>query len=45
MIVSVDGHSIAGVELDQVDRMIKGPEGTEVTVGVRQGRQRQGRGS
>jgi carboxyl-terminal processing protease len=34
-IVSVDGHSIAGVDSNAATTLIKGPEGTEVTVGVR----------
>jgi carboxyl-terminal processing protease len=34
-IVSVDGRSIAGLDSDAATAMIKGPEGTEVTVGVR----------
>jgi carboxyl-terminal processing protease len=34
-IVSVDGESIAGLESDAATALIKGPEGTEVTVGVR----------
>jgi carboxyl-terminal processing protease len=34
-IVSVDGRSIAGLDSDAATALIKGPEGTEVTVGVR----------
>ena len=34
-IVSVDGRSIAGMGSDASTALIKGPEGTEVTVGVR----------
>jgi len=34
-IVSVDGNSIAGESSAEATKMIKGPEGTEVTVGVR----------
>jgi carboxyl-terminal processing protease len=34
-IVSVDGHSIAGLDSNAATALIKGPEGTEVTVGVR----------
>lgn len=34
-IVSVDGRSIAGLSSDEATALIKGPEGTEVTVGVR----------
>ncbi|MGC1852154.1 MAG: S41 family peptidase [Solirubrobacterales bacterium] len=34
-IVSVDGRSIAGLGSDAATALIKGPEGTEVTVGVR----------
>jgi carboxyl-terminal processing protease len=36
-IVSVDGRSIAGLDSDAATALIKGPEGTEVTVGVRVG--------
>lgn len=36
-IVSVDGRSIAGLDSDAATALIKGPEGTEVTVGVRGG--------
>lgn len=35
-IVSVDGRSIAGLDSDAATALIKGPEGTEVTVGVRE---------
>ncbi len=35
-IVSVDGRSIAGLDSDAATTLIKGPEGTEVTVGVRE---------
>jgi carboxyl-terminal processing protease len=34
-IVSVDGRSIAGLDSNAATELIKGPEGTEVTVGVR----------
>jgi len=34
-IVSVEGDSIAGLSSDEATRRIKGPEGTEVTIGVR----------
>jgi carboxyl-terminal processing protease len=34
-IVSVDGRSIAGFDSDAATALIKGPEGTEVTIGVR----------
>jgi carboxyl-terminal processing protease len=34
-IVSVDGDSIAGVSIAEATAQIKGPEGTKVTVGVR----------
>jgi len=34
-IVSVNGRSIAGLSSDAATALIKGPEGTEVTVGVR----------
>jgi carboxyl-terminal processing protease len=34
-IVSVDGRSIAGLDADAATARIKGPEGTEVVVGVR----------
>jgi carboxyl-terminal processing protease len=37
-IVSVDGESIAGVSSTEATAKIKGPEGTEVTLGVRDGR-------
>jgi carboxyl-terminal processing protease len=37
-IVSVDGESIAGQSSAEATSKIKGPEGTEVTVGVRDGR-------
>ena len=36
MIVSVDGDSIAGVDSQVSTERIKGPEGTEVTIGVRE---------
>jgi carboxyl-terminal processing protease len=36
-IVSVDGRSIAGLSAEAAAERIKGPEGTEVTVGVRSG--------
>jgi len=34
-IVSVDGESIAGAGSDEATQKIKGPEGTQVTIGVR----------
>jgi carboxyl-terminal processing protease len=34
-IVSVDGHSIAGLDSNAATALIKGPEGSEVTVGIR----------
>jgi carboxyl-terminal processing protease len=37
-IVSVDGESIAGQSSSEATSRIKGPEGTEVTVGVRDGK-------
>ena len=37
-VVSVDGESIAGQSSGEATRMIKGPEGTEVTIGVRDGK-------
>jgi carboxyl-terminal processing protease len=37
-IVSVDGESIAGVSSNEATKKIKGPEGTEVTIGVRSGK-------
>jgi carboxyl-terminal processing protease len=37
VIVSVEGESIAGVSSTEATSMIKGPEGTEVTIGVRDG--------
>lgn len=37
-VVSVDGRSIAGLSSDAATALIKGPEGTEVTVGVREPR-------
>lgn len=37
-IVSVEGKSIAGKTSDESTRLIKGPEGTEVTLGVRDGK-------
>jgi carboxyl-terminal processing protease len=39
-IVSVDGRSLAGLDSDAATALIKGPEGTEVTVGVRDGEDR-----
>jgi carboxyl-terminal processing protease len=33
-VVSVDGHSIAGLDSNAATDLIKGPEGSEVTVGV-----------
>jgi carboxyl-terminal processing protease len=37
-IVSVEGESIAGQSSDEATKMIKGPEGSEVTIGVRDGK-------
>jgi carboxyl-terminal processing protease len=37
-IVSVEGESIAGQSSDEATRKIKGPEGSEVTIGVRDGK-------
>ncbi len=37
-IVSVDGRSIAGLDSNSATALIKGPEGTEVTIGVRDGK-------
>jgi carboxyl-terminal processing protease len=37
-IVSVDGDSIAGVSSEEATKKIKGPEGSEVTLGVRAGK-------
>jgi carboxyl-terminal processing protease len=37
VIVSVDGHKIAGVSSTKSTELIKGPEGSEVTVGVLKG--------
>jgi carboxyl-terminal processing protease len=37
-IVSVDGESLAGVSSTEATKKIKGPEGTEVTIGVRSGK-------
>jgi carboxyl-terminal processing protease len=37
-IVSVDGRSIAGLDSDAATALIKGPEGSEVTIGVRDGK-------
>ncbi len=37
-IVSVNGKSIAGEESGEATKQIKGPEGTEVTLGVRDGK-------
>jgi carboxyl-terminal processing protease len=37
-VVSVEGESIAGVSSTEATKKIKGPEGTEVTIGVRDGR-------
>ena len=36
-VVSVEGESIAGVSSTEATKKIKGPEGTEVTIGVRDG--------
>jgi carboxyl-terminal processing protease len=37
-IVSVEGESLAGVSSTEATKKIKGPEGTEVTIGVRDGK-------
>ena len=37
-VVSVGGESIAGVSSTEATKRIKGPEGTEVTIGVRDGK-------
>jgi carboxyl-terminal processing protease len=37
-VVSVEGESIAGQSSTEATKKIKGPEGTEVTIGVRDGR-------
>jgi carboxyl-terminal processing protease len=37
-VVSVEGESIAGQSSDEATKKIKGPEGSEVTVGVRDGK-------
>jgi carboxyl-terminal processing protease len=37
-IVSVNGRSIAGLDSNAATELIKGPEGTEVTIGVRAGK-------
>jgi carboxyl-terminal processing protease len=37
-VVSVEGESIAGLSSNEATRRIKGPEGTEVTIGVRDGK-------
>jgi carboxyl-terminal processing protease len=37
-IVSVEGESLAGVSSAEATKKIKGPEGTEVTIGVRSGK-------
>jgi len=37
-IVSVEGESLAGVSSNEATKKIKGPEGTEVTIGVRSGK-------
>ena len=37
-IVSVEGRSIAGLDSDAATALIKGPEGSEVTIGVRDGK-------
>jgi carboxyl-terminal processing protease len=37
-IVSVDGRSIGGLDSNAATALIKGPEGTEVTIGVRDGK-------
>lgn len=37
-IVSVEGESIAGQSSDEATKKIKGPEGTQVTLGVRDGK-------
>jgi carboxyl-terminal processing protease len=38
IVVSVEGESIAGVSSAEATKKIKGPEGTEVTIGVRDGK-------
>ena len=45
VIVSVDGHWIAGVSSTKSTELIKGPEGTEVTRRGAQGRARQAPGA
>jgi carboxyl-terminal processing protease len=42
-IVSVDGRSIAGLDTNAATALIKGPEGTEVTIGVRRGEKSEAR--
>jgi carboxyl-terminal processing protease len=37
-IVSVEGESIAGQNSNEATKLIKGPEGTQVTIGVRDGK-------
>lgn len=37
-VISVEGESIAGVSSDEATQKIKGPEGTEVTIGVFDGK-------
>ncbi|HEV2791716.1 MAG TPA: S41 family peptidase [Solirubrobacterales bacterium] len=37
-VVSVEGESLAGVSSAEATKKIKGPEGTEVTIGVRDGK-------
>jgi carboxyl-terminal processing protease len=37
-VVSVEGESLAGVSSTEATKKIKGPEGTEVTIGVRDGK-------
>src|SRR5215203_3071182 len=38
IVVSVEGKSIAGLDSEAATARIKGPEGTEVTIGVRDAR-------
>jgi carboxyl-terminal processing protease len=38
IVISVEGESIAGISSAEATKKIKGPEGTEVTIGVRDGK-------
>lgn len=38
LIVSVEGNSIAGKNTTEVGKQVRGPEGTQVTIGVRDGK-------